>query len=278
MDVSILLAMQSRVVSVEAAELERRSDAIGELHAGTLAGLIVRGAFEPRLLERALERLGAGEVRLPRVEVPVLRGYLLGLPLVAADAGLDAYLDSADQFRAGCHQLFGGALDLEATLRGLLSRLAGGREVTVPERGGRRYLPAGFRVLVDGDALPFHFENSTFDNPRMSGLNPTLDRSSLMSFYVPVSQSGRGGELRLYPVDARGDGERVIEQLGGNQAARAWFESRGFETVRPAIGDLLLFNGGRFYHEVTPVEDGPRWTLGGFLALTADGRAVRFWS
>jgi hypothetical protein len=267
---------RSPVVSLDAKELERRPDAIGEMFAGTLAGLVVRGAFDRSLLERAPARLGSGEVCLPRAEVPVLRGHLLGVPLVAADLSLDGYLDSADRFRAGCDALLG--TDLEATLRRLFTRLSGGRDVAVPERGGRRYLPAGFRVLVDGDALPFHYENSTFDNPRMAALNQQIDQRSLMSFYVPVQNARRGGELRLYAVDAAGDNSRVIERLGGNESARGWFESRGYEVVAPGVGDLLVFDGGGVYHEVTPVEEGPRWTLGGFLALSRDGRSVRFWS
>jgi len=268
--------MEPRVVSIDAAAAESRPDAIGELFAGRLSAVTVRRALPAELLARAVARLDAGTVTLPRVQVPVFKGYLLGQPLVAA-TGLDSYLDAADQFRAGCRQLLDG-LDLERHLGGLLGRIAGGREVSVPEHAGRRYLPAGFRVLLDGDALPFHYENSTFTNPRMEALTPTLDGTTLMSFYLPVTLPAQGGELRIYAADSRGEGSRAIERLGGNDAARPWFEAGGFQTLAPEVGDLLLFDGGRQYHEITPVVRGPRWTLGGFLALTADGRAVRFWS
>lgn len=268
--------MEPRVVSIDAATVDARPDAIGELFAGRLTAITVRAALAPELLARAVARLDAGEVTLPRVQVPVFKGYLLGMPLVAA-TGLDSYLDSADQFRAGSRQLLEG-LDLERHLGGLLARMAGGRAVSVPEHRGRPYLPAGFRVLLDGDALPFHYENSTFGNPRMEALAPTLDRATLMSFYLPVTLPERGGELRIYAADSRGEGSRAVERLGGNDAARAWFEAGGFETLSPEVGDLLLFDGGRQYHEITKVLRGPRWTLGGFLALSADRRVVFFWS
>jgi hypothetical protein len=48
--------------------------------------------------------------------------------------------------------------------------------------------------------------------------------------------------------------------------------------LRPGVGDLLVFDGGRHYHEVTRVAGRARWTLGGFLALGRDHRSIYFWS
>ena len=44
-------------------------------------------------------------------------------------------------------------------------------------------------------------------------------------------------------------------------------------------GDLLVFDGGRHFHQILPVV-GPRrrWTVGGFMAPTRDRTAWLRWS
>jgi hypothetical protein len=266
-----------RVETVEAADLARHSDAIGALVAGELLAIVVRGLLPREALEQAMRRIDAGEVALPRIAVPAIRGRILGRPLVAATGALDDYLDDAAAFRAGCAALFGASPPLEERFREAFAAMAGGRAVEVPRRGDRPYAPATFRVLVDGDALPLHCENETLERPVLAALRPALDATALLSFYVPAALAHSGGQLRIYNVPWRGEETAIIGRLGGDDAARPHFERAGAMTLEAGVGDLLLFDGGRWYHEVTRVERGPRWTLGGFLALTRDGRGVRFW-
>ena len=44
-------------------------------------------------------------------------------------------------------------------------------------------------------------------------------------------------------------------------------------------GELLLFDGGRYFHKVSPVEGSrARWTIGGFVGFTRDHERVVYWS
>ena len=48
---------------------------------------------------------------------------------------------------------------------------------------------------------------------------------------------------------------------------------------RAEVGDLLVFDAGRHFHRVTPVMGArPRWTLGGFVALSRDGSCFFVWN
>jgi hypothetical protein len=254
--------------------------AVVEIHEGSLDAVIVRSVFPAELVAEIAARLGAGDVELSMFHPPDGRkGLVYGWPLVASEDSLDSYLERAKQFRTVCSSLFGGDGEPERTIAKALASLAGGREVSVPRaEDGRRYLPATIRYLSAGDLLPLHYENEVLRWPAVRSLAEKLDRSTLMSFYIPMVLSERGGELRLYRATCLGGGSARIGELGGDEAARPQLESEGYEVLRPGPGDLLVFDGGRRYHEVTRIEGRDRWTMGGVLAFSADHHSLHFWS
>jgi len=92
-------------------------------------------------------------------------------------------------------------------------------------------------------------------------------------------------------------GKRVFEPGPASGYLTGWMEGRGAEvydasgalqlimdlgdktSFRPGPGDLLVFDGGRYYHRVSPGAGAhPRRTIGGFLAFAKDGRSLRYWS
>ncbi len=246
---------------------------------GAIGGVIVKGVLHPERVAELVRRLERDGASLPTFRPPVFKGYVLGRPLVAAADGLEEYLDDAARFRAGCAAIFPEYPEIERAIDAALRGLGQPWSVTIPTGAdGRAFLAVTVRVLVEGDRLPLHFENETFERPVMDALRPDLDTTTLMSFYLPLVTPPSGGLLRLFHTNCLAGGDSLIGQLGGEELAREHFERRGFSVVLPEVGDLLVFDGGRWYHDVTPVEGGARWTLGGFLAVTRDHTAVRYWS
>lgn len=254
-------------------------DAIPRIFAGTLAGVLIRGVLDGEEIRALIGALERHRDALPSFHPPVFKGYVLGKPLVSASDGLAGYLDAAERFRTGCAALGDQLRRFEARIHDTMAALAAGYDVAVPRGAdGRQYLTTTVRVLLQGDRLPLHYENETFGNPAMDALRPMLDVSTLMSFYLPLAIPRSGGVLRLYHTHCLDGGDSLVERLGGEERARPQFEQWGFSVILPRVGDLLVFDGGRWYHDVTPIEDGTRWTLGGFLAMTRDHRGVRYWS
>jgi hypothetical protein len=263
---------------IESAPCGEAAAAILDVHAGRLDAVIVKTVFPAEQVSAVAEQLSADAAELPIFHPPDGRkGLVYGWPLVASEHCFEDYLDMAERFRTACARLFGSAGEPEQTIVRALSSIAGGRPVSVPRADdGRKYLPATIRFLAHGDRLPLHYENEVFGWPGMRHLTPRLDRSTLMSFYIPLVLSDRGGELVLYQSIETGAGR--IGALGGDEAARPHLEREGYDILRPDAGDLLVFNGGRRYHEVTRVEGRTRWTMGGVMALSSDERTVHFWS
>ena len=50
-------------------------------------------------------------------------------------------------------------------------------------------------------------------------------------------------------------------------------------TLEPEEGDMILFSGGRIWHQVANLSgDKPRITIGGFGARSRDDKTFYFWS
>lgn len=268
----------SVLVELDIDEMQRRPEALLDIFERRVMAVIVRGIYPPELMAEAIDtlRCGGDDISVFRPHT-IQKGEVYGWPLVACDGSLDRYLEDAARFDGACARLFGAASRPSIRVAEVMGRLAGGRPVTIPRAGdGRAYCAATIRFLGDGDSLPCHYENEAFHLPALRSLVGQLDRSTLMSFYVPMAHADAGGELRLYHVDCFEGRESMIGRLGGDEQARPHLERHGYTPLRPAVGDLLLFDGGRFYHEVTPVR-GARWTMGGVFAFTRDRRAVHFW-
>lgn len=263
------------VHTLAADELQRVArDDVQRMAAGTLLATVVRGFLSATLVARVLEAIDAPSSGFPETRPPVLRGVVYGRPLVAAGDVLDGYLDDASRFSDACARIFGTRPSLEARLAAALGSLST-RPTRLARDEGRDYGCATIRHLVEGDRIPMHYENETLDRPVMRRLRPRLDDAALLSFVVSIAGASQGGELRIYPGHHDTLGDHFIPRSGGDEGARRVLD-RGSVTIDLAAGDLVVFDGGRYYHEVTQVH-GARITLGGFMAPTRDGSEVLFW-
>ena len=268
------------VLTVEIADLDRHPDLLGEIYGRRYTGAIVRRVFEREAMAELATRLAAGLDGMPRAVAPTFKGGLYGTPLVMGSEDLGGYLGDAERFRTAIAPLFASVGGLEHRIESVLGRIAGGRPVEVARaEDGRGYVPATIRVLVEGDSLPIHYENGTTKYASMKRLLPHVDTATIMSFYAPVALPEEGGILEVFTTDCSGDGDRIINQLGGPERARSILAERGRIEVLPGVGDLLLFDGGRHYHLVTEVRGSrARWTLGGFFAFAKDHDRILYWS
>jgi hypothetical protein len=267
------------MLAVEVGNLEDYPDLLGDMYRRRYLGAIVRRVFEPERMAELRRRLSDGVEGVPRAVAPTFKGGLYGSPLAVASDDLRDYLENAARFRTAIAPFFSYIGGLETRIESVLARISGGLPVEVAGTDdGREYLPASVRVLIEGDSLPIHYENGTTRGEGMKQLLPHIDTETIMSFYVPVALAEEGGVLEVFTTDCSGDGHRIIGDLGGPERARSILAERGYMEVLPAVGDMLVFDGGRHYHLVTEIRRGARWTLGGFVAFAKDHRRVVYWS
>lgn len=282
-----------RFLDFDAGEMHDHSTAIADMHQGVINGLIMRNVYSPESVAAVVDRLERGEPRMTRKtfmesQYPEAPPYVLGQSIVTAEPDLRGYLAVADQYRRDCRALFRDLPDFEARMEEIFAALGGGLPVHVPAgpEPGQTYTSSTGRVLPDGCGIRTHVGNSFLEMPQARHLSGMVEMGHQFSYFVTLSAPPSGGELVVYALewdDVRNqfvDNDAAIKQYGVNpqgDAAR-WVESHESMAVKPGPGDLLMFDGGRYYHGVTAPGGGPRRTIGGFLAYARDHESIYYWS
>lgn len=267
-----------RMLEIDASDVARHPDAIDRILRREVFGVLVRGVFPAEQLARVVARLEHGSA-VPMFTSDTFQGRTYGRVLRMADGRLDEYFDAARQMGPALEAAFGGGPDYETRLREILGLLGGGRPVCVPAVGTRTYAPATVRVLDPGGTIFLHCGNETHAFPALGELTRIIDPAGEISSLMPLALPETGGELEVYDVCF---GDPLIGELDrqlGRENAHRGLADRGSIRLRPAVGDLALFEEGRHYHRVNEVQGTrSRWTMGGFLAPSRDARTLHYWS
>ncbi len=101
-----------RLIDTHVSELDRHSDALRRIHTGELAGVLVRGLYEPQELAPIVERLERHDPPFLKTWFPKhFKSWFFGRNLDLADPdNLEQYFAEADDLRAHLGQLFRGNL------------------------------------------------------------------------------------------------------------------------------------------------------------------------
>lgn len=268
-------------MSLPLIELDAREALPGDLferiYQGRALGAVVRGVFEERELAGLVEGLADGTFCVPASRMTHYAGHQYGRNLVVTD-DTDLYLTEAARLRDA---LARHPSDYEARLVRTLSRLAEGLTVEPPRApDGRAFAPCTVRELFPGGSIDLHCELETHRFPTMAGLKPLLDERGELSFYVPLRLPEAGGELEVFHVrHGEASGAALSRMSRDGDQTLTYVRSFGCTVPRPGVGDLLIFDAGQHFHRVTRVEgERARWTIGGFLAKSREGRRVHYWS
>ena len=214
------------------------------LFAGEGEGVVVEGVLSEALCAETVQVLGRSG--LERHRSTYYPGGSYGQVLLAAK-DLGAYRAAARALEAALPK------ELLRRLIACLRALLPGRTVGLPR--GREGLYGGVtvRLLEPGGAIALHSERP--DWPMMAELASRADLSVQLSFYVVLQAPEGGGQLMLYEGAESGDIEAPLRP------------------ILLGTGDLILFDGTRHNHRVSTVEGRlSRWTLGGFMARSGEGR------
>ncbi|MEL6342694.1 MAG: hypothetical protein AAFV53_06150 [Myxococcota bacterium] len=256
------------------------SDALEAMYRGDGDGLIIHHAFDPDEMAQMvahLESSGGGyhwdlqEVADPQVVQMRVLGRTL-TPVAGDRFDLDEYATIGEATRTIITGQWPGFF---GQLERLTQQLSGGRPVRRVQANGRAYGPATIRHLPVGCQIPVHCGLFFMETAGYRELMGALDDTSQLSWFVPMQTPEEGGELVIYDL-AWGDADvpRIGSMYNPMEIER-WPSVR----IRPPVGSLLLFDGGRWFHKVSPIGGGrDRWTVGGFLGFTRAMDRLVYWS
>jgi hypothetical protein len=254
------------------------TEGLRRIRKGELQGLLLKSVVEPQQLEVGVAKLKSNQHTLEKYRfAPGFPGWTYGLNLDLAAPDLDDYTAQVEPTLSGLRDLFGWPL-FEHILK-KLEELAHPLPLKVPQsRQGTPYLPVTIRRLPEGGLLPPHVGNEQKSRAPYADLNTKIGAESMMSYFLMLQTPESGGELRVHDIQ---DSELTPADFyrGRLQVDHKLEGGVQHHTVAPQAGDLLVFDGGRWVHEVLQVK-GPktRWTLGGFLAFSEDVDRVWIWA
>lgn len=277
-----------RLLDIHVSEIKNHPNTLKDMIFNRhLDGAIIRDVFSKETLDRVVYRLEKSDI-MGSIFISPSAKYkefskapdIFGQPIVGTNPNLHDYFAYATAFRKECRKLFQDSFDFEEQIESILRDLSGNLPVRIPNGPEKEqtYASATIRVLPNSHEIKVHVGNEFHRLPQSHHLNNLLDLTDQLSYFVPLSVPEAGGELVVYTLEwdseERNDKAAEIHHLDNKS-----LEQYNSMVFAPGAGDLLIFDGGRYYHRVTPVIGShPRRTIGGFLAFSRDRDAVYYWS
>lgn len=267
-------------------DAERYSDVLRQIYRYEVCGIIVRGVYSREDMARIVAAVGAGAARrIPTVDARpsdeakavdagTEHAHVVGRGLESTP-DLPTYLKSASAFRQEISELFEREQvpPFEETVSAAFRRLAGGRSVESPKADdGRQYIPGTLRIFPPGSEIPTHCGNVMLRRPGYKDFSTRVDTLDQLSYFLTVQDATDGGELAVYEAQYLAHEVPDGPESLGRVAQSRW------TAYRPGPGDLLIFDGGRYFHRVTVVGGSrTRITMGGFLMFDRSGETIFYW-
>ena len=267
---------------VEYSELTRKTkDYFGKIYQAEIDGLIIRNAIKPSTIEindlmsTKIDGLMLEETDFGRVVGRTLDGC-------AKDELEASYFSETPQIQKFLNNVF--HIGFTDAIQKIIGQVSGGKKARLPAYGRSSYKPATVRCMQHGYVgMREHIGNEFLKYlPQEEHISSIIDSKIRFSYFLQVAKSEEGGNLALFDLVWKNTPQELVENQGvvHKMKERTSFLS-GFKRMELHLnaGDLIIFDGGRIWHEVTPVEGlNPRITVGGFAAYSKNHDSIYFWS
>lgn len=265
---------QFKVAQADYADvLTNNTDEVRRLYFGDSDVLLVKNFMNPAEVQAFNERV---KTHQPQVVVNKDFGPMYGATLIDSKTDLQEYFDKAEVFDRELNQLLG--FDFKERFSNFFSKLAGGTPVVLPQKDGRRYVPATIKFMQPGKgALPVHVGLEFYELfPELQHLYSLIYGTAQISYFVVLEYPQTGGEITLYNV-------RYPQPLNANFKSRGaklhYVRTRPAQRIKPPVGTMFIFNGGQIWHKIEDFYgSGQRVTLAGFLNYSKDLNTIYYWS
>ena len=92
--------------------------------------------------------------------------------------------------------------------------------------------------------------------------------SAQLSYFIVLKSAKKGGDLKVF--DAKYPDYKELKDERGlfSGKKKIYLENLKNKVINIGVGDMIIFDGGNYWHEVTePKGEIPRYTLGGFISI-----------
>ena len=266
-----------KLLEVKHCNLNDCGDIMGSIRSEKIDGVLVKEFMSPQIVSSHAQSL---------IKNPSLMrsrycsfGRIYAGTIIGMGNQFEQYFEDAQVFRAECKQLFGKKENFETHLVQLLSKIVGGRIVSLPQGpSGSPYSPATIRWVEPGGTIVPHCEKVYFKirTPAFELLNQIAAAETIFSFFMLMKEPEMGGKLVLYYFNWQNSNSNEVRK----KTDQKYLESHCNPSLIPiSEGDLIIFNAGKIWHEISEVKGRiPRITIGGFISFSKDDRTLYYFS
>jgi len=280
---------QFEFLTITLEEFLQRKNILEEIRNNQPAGIIIKNFFSESECSVLKEKYS--QQTSNKSQLPLNQGYTY--PTVFAhqlrNTGGDpekaaAYFQFCSEYKNTFEEIFG--VNAPKRFQELFENGGGGRTVAVmPSPDFKHIYPAcSFRDLATGvgemtlhcglffyDLVPHIYEH----------VLKVVEKGDQLSFFTVLQKAETGGELTIFDVSWDEAEKRVndLELEAKNGSKLQIGKDIDSFPVDIAVGDLLIFNGGRIWHRIEIVGGQfNRLTLGGFIGFSENKKEIYFWS
>lgn len=272
-----------KVYDVDFDDLGRFPNGLDDIRKERLQGFLIRNVMPADFCAEVVGRLERKEISFLELSFQKTYGaQLLGRPVDMSDPALTQYFGESREFRDSCRRLFRGGPDYEERVEEVCRRIGGGRGVRVPpartpEEGS--YTSSTIRILPPGGQIGVHCGNEAMHRVTYNHLNTMIENVDQISFFLTLNPPEGGGELVIFSLRYDQIDSTMMNKEGNRCYVDDVIHRYQKVAVRPRTGDLLIFDGGRYFHLVSHVQGAKtRWTIGGFMGFGRDDKTIYYWS
>jgi len=271
-----------QVFDVDFDGLYKFPNGLDDIRKERVQGFLIRNVMPAAFCQEVVDRLERKDIEFLELSFQKTYGaQLLGRP-VDMSVTLEQYFQESRQFRDACRALFKGGPDYEGRIEEVCRRIGGGRSVQVPpartpEEGS--YTSATIRVLPPGGQIGVHCGNEAMHRKTYDHLNTMIENIDQISYFLTLNPPEGGGELVIFSLRYDQIDSTMMNKEGNRCFVDNIIDRYQKVAVRPRRGDLLIFDGGRYFHLVSHVQGAKtRWTIGGFMGFGRDDKSLYYWS
>ncbi|MFT4543875.1 MAG: hypothetical protein ACI9EQ_000325 [Bacteroidia bacterium] len=254
----------------------------------TDAGFVVKGFLGPSTCKEIKDKVEA----LDKSDFNTIQEGFYTLPASVAhksDRKFDdpqtvsaSDFEKSNQFRKTFPSKFG--VDLEEQLTKSLQEIFRTKKVGVPMAGAEQdpLTPFSIRVMEPNAEIYLHCGNYVQMRHQdfYDRFSKNVEVYNQLSYFLIIEEPEVDGELTVFNANwsdySNRDGE---ERLISKKDKTVDPYSLGATKVAPAIGDLFIFAGGKYWHRVEKVlGQKNRITIGGFIGKSKKADEIFIWS
>ena len=182
----------------------------------------------------------------------------------------DEYFDLVQSEQKNVNAIFNSLEDPIEKIKSLLSeslRL----KVEIANQNNMLYSAGVIRIHEVGDYAPIHRDNANFE-----ARNFTVSKyDSQISCVLHLKAAKAGGEIKIYKQFWEKRDEKFRNP--GFGYSNNVLSTKENVIVKPEVGDLIIINP-LYYHEILPVKESNRISLGSFLGFSKNLSSAIMWA